>query len=589
MMVDLYEKYNIPRLSAPEREKALKYWGDKTFEDAVTGLEREGRVMVVRPTGFGKTYLLAKMAAKYIKEQPNKKVLFLYPLNVIKDDILDPKGIYVKEWGLSEDVAHFSWYNTLTNRNNRNENGGIKGIYDEFKNKYSLIILDEAHMAGAEGFKDIYEQVKDVFGKDGTHVIGATATPIRTKNEWDVMTEVFHGSKVFQFTLVDAIRKGIMKPFIHGYPYYGSVKYVQKKVKDANQNTTNKYYNEEHTMAEIAKTLGSVQGVPGYMYEMFKHTGRNFNDSTSCRFINFFRNTADLITRGPDVTNWYDEMFNKHILNEPTYGLSQKFNIRTIYLATNHKAAENSTYGDGQSLIDIAKNSGGKILYVKETKELLGIKQEPFTVDLIFNINMLNMGWHGENITGVAFLRATKSDVLFQQQRGRALSVKDEYPALIYDFVQNANLEARKRGGGRLGKSEIKEMQAMLGVEEFSEEDIEFMNDLSQSRVESTRLVTDLFERVNSPDEERIVWLYQDRQTPIVIIAADLDMTCSEVLAVLKKRKVFVETEEAMFNYAKSKDKTGVIKYLLSKGAKQYATDNLGIDETLLDVYGRVK
>lgn len=52
---------------------------------------------------------------------------------------------------------------------------------------------------------------------------------------------------------------------------------------------------------------------------------------------------------------------------------------------------------------------------------------------------MLNEGLHVDNTDGIVMLRPTDSHVIFLQQLGRALSVKNEWRPLVIDIVNNIN------------------------------------------------------------------------------------------------------------------------------------------------------
>ena len=67
----------------------------ETYEEAMALLKKYRKCAIIRPTGFGKTGILTKI----IKNGKFKKILYLYPTEVVKNTVLDfyYKGKKVKE------------------------------------------------------------------------------------------------------------------------------------------------------------------------------------------------------------------------------------------------------------------------------------------------------------------------------------------------------------------------------------------------------------------------------------------------------------------------------------------------------------
>lgn len=64
-------------------------------------------------------------------------------------------------------------------------------------------------------------------------------------------------------------------------------------------------------------------------------------------------------------------------------------------------------------------------------------------IDLIFSCDMLNMGYHVSDLTGVVMYRGTKSDIVYIQQLGRVLtSATDAATGIIIDVVDNLHQRA---------------------------------------------------------------------------------------------------------------------------------------------------
>ena len=132
---------------------------DETYEELLFTIKEKHKCILIRPTGFGKTYLLAKISNEY------DKVLYLYPLNVIKKDVIE------KYKDIINPKIKFMTYMKLARVYETDKERLIDVL-----SKFDLIILDEAHMAGADktakALKYIMNNCKD------TDYLGATATPI---------------------------------------------------------------------------------------------------------------------------------------------------------------------------------------------------------------------------------------------------------------------------------------------------------------------------------------------------------------------------------------------------------------------------
>ena len=119
-------------LNISERWSKLSDEQEKTVNDAYNKINKNGKVMVIRPTGFGKTYILVeKFAKEYIKRYPDKKVAYIYPLDIIvseitgdkvikKDDgtVTKEKSKYMRDGVITKDNLDFISYNILTKRFN---------------------------------------------------------------------------------------------------------------------------------------------------------------------------------------------------------------------------------------------------------------------------------------------------------------------------------------------------------------------------------------------------------------------------------------------------------------------------------------
>ena len=187
---------------------------NETYEEAMALLEKYHKCAIIRPTGFGKTGILTKV----IRSGKFKKILYLYPTEVIKNTVL---GFYYKNRknrpGTIDNVI-FMTYMKLTNLSELDMKM-LKGI--------DLIICDECHRLGAaetmEGMRDLIE------ANPKARLLGATATPERM----DMIDEIamfFDDRVTSRYTLHNAFVDGIIKRPYYCFCAYGELYYQVRQL-----------------------------------------------------------------------------------------------------------------------------------------------------------------------------------------------------------------------------------------------------------------------------------------------------------------------------------------------------------------------
>lgn len=85
---------SIPRMPA-WKINALNQVGEATLNQVLDKLDNQNSVMVVRPTGFGKSFMLAGLTSAKNSDGTYrfKNCLYIYPTKVIKADMLDTYGL----------------------------------------------------------------------------------------------------------------------------------------------------------------------------------------------------------------------------------------------------------------------------------------------------------------------------------------------------------------------------------------------------------------------------------------------------------------------------------------------------------------
>ena len=395
---------------------------DKTYKEAVSCLQRYGKCAIIRPTGFGKTGLLTRL----IRSRRYNKILYLYPAKVIKNTVLDfyyMNSSYHKDY--IPNVTFMTYSKLARLKDSDIEQIGADG--------FDLIICDECHKLGATETMNGLHTLLNTY--PNIHILGATATPERM----DMIDEIamfFDDRIVSKYTLHNALQDGILQK-----PYYcfcangetdagilaGIKKEAKLEIKKIDDKDERKYATEllDSRIIEISKLL-KMENV---ISETLKETNV---DTIYQKYIIFFRNHSLMNENMKKVKKWFKKSFPNHSIKELII------------------SSENDEYHDNVNLLDT--------LEYKENH-----------IDLIYCCDMLNMGYHVDNLTGILMYRGTHSSIIYVQQLGRALSTGDSEPKIVFDIVDNihrqsmySTLEEDDCSSSQLSKEEIEDYSELV-------------------------------------------------------------------------------------------------------------------------------
>lgn len=386
--------------------KTIQDVRDGTFDDLCDKLLKYGMCMVVRPTGFGKTYMTARLMSMF------KRVLFLYPTNIIADVV---KDVY----GDKDNVTYMSYQ-------------GLIRMDVAFMEEYDLIVCDECHRLGAERTNSVLKNYLAIHRT--CKLVGLTATPQRM-DSFSVLSDLFNGIQVFSYTMHDAVTDGFMLK-----PYYCFMSYGYKKDVEASLKAGLKGIDVEVDEL-IKKKLYSE-----YSEEAYRVFGKDkiirdvcdkyLRDRSYMKFMWFFP-TKESLLQG------YEEVVNDFRSAYPSYEVSS-----TIII---------SDYE-----------------YRRNTELLEDLVRKDNKIDIIFSVDMLNMGYHVSDVTGVGLCRATDSSIIFNQQIGRCMNTVDvdSEPKVIFDFVDNLSRRAVYETGRGISSNNSSVDAENQDVNCLTEEDI---------------------------------------------------------------------------------------------------------------------
>ena len=375
----------------------------ETKADLKKKLEENGRCALVRCTGFGKTTMMAEMTKEY------DSVLYLYPAEIIMNtalDVVSRLGVDINAVSDEFDAANikFMTYMKLI----RLDNDEIL----ELAEKYDLIIMDECHKCGAE---KTGQAVRMIMDNATGHVIGATATPDRS-DAFDVINEFFGGICVKEYTLKDAFDDGIIKRPIYTFMSYDEESDLKEEAFTAGEDINDIRVREVYKQKFFE--MHSIFNIPNVIKNV---TEKYLKDRGYMKFIVFFATHRQLHEQLEDVKRWFSEACPEH-------------EIETLIITSENRE------------------------YANNVDKLASLTKKEKHIDLICVVDMLNLGYHVKDLTGIFMCRCTGSSTIYSQQIGRALSTGTDARCLVFDIVDNLHRrsvfdaerkERERREGGK--------------------------------------------------------------------------------------------------------------------------------------------
>lgn len=180
---------------------------NRTLESISKGLKR---IMLVMATGTGKTFTAFQIVWKFIKGNPNGRVLYLADRNILIDqtlvnDFSPLKKVATKITNRKIDKSYqvyFSLYQAISGKDEKDN------IFKEFSPEFfDLIIIDECHRGSAKDDSS-WREILDYFNTS-IH-IGMTATPKETK---EVSNLDYFNEPIYSYSLKQGITDGFLAPY----------------------------------------------------------------------------------------------------------------------------------------------------------------------------------------------------------------------------------------------------------------------------------------------------------------------------------------------------------------------------------------
>lgn len=383
------------------REKRIAKIRKNTFTDLKEKLNNYGKCCLIRPTGFGKTWTLTGMIHDY------KRVLYVYPSAAILNTVVD---VYFSDENalsdpdtieLAKEMRHFDHVDMMTYMK-------VQGLSKKEINsmpEYDLIIFDEAHIMGAKKAKIAIKKILSKF-KGKADIIGATATPNRMDG-FDIVDEFFDNVVVFPYTLHDAFQDGLLQKPAYCFCPWDSESVKKNAIASARDQLfvagVDLDVAKRRDLQDLIKSSIIQEANILNMDENIKRECDTYINGTYMKFICFFCDINKINEKGEEVKSWFQKAYPDRTIE--TYDIHSKKSEGAIDKIFDLKAKENH-------------------------------------IDLIFCVNMINVGYHVNDLSGILMYRGTQSNIIYIQQLGRALSSGSDKPCIVFDVVDNIHRKA---------------------------------------------------------------------------------------------------------------------------------------------------
>ena len=359
----------------------------ESYEKVKEQFEKDNTVALIQATGTGKTYNALQLAY----DNPNEKIIYVVPsvsiIEHIKEVISRNPNL-----NLEKDFHHveFRTYQSFINLSSKE----LKDL------NVNLLILDEFHHIGAPVWgARINEIIKT---HPNIKVFGMTAYTVRnrgTSYERDMVNpegeEIFSNKVASNYDLCDAMIDAVLPKPIYKSAYIhleNTLEELEKKLEKENHNSKN-YKELSKVLNDIRNQVHMAPSMKDVFQENIKKDGKYYYFCP----LNSEENVNDIGTIMEEVKEWCQEMG----LIEDDY----EFYLTTSEMREEGKKNRQAFYNDEDL-------NGNKVNH---------------KLRIMFAINQYNEGVHAPGVDGVIMGRSTKSDIIYYEQLGRGLSVRENY------------------------------------------------------------------------------------------------------------------------------------------------------------------
>lgn len=349
----------------------------KAYMEAKQFLEKYGKAAIVQATGTGKSYVIMQILHDYNNAE---KLLVTPSVDIITQFKENPY------W-----TGHKIKCVTYQKLAMMYKNGEInKDLLGDIK----LIVIDELHRAGAEKWEAAIKEIIRLY--PNAKLLGASATPIRYLDNYrDMVDELFDGHYASNLTLGDALIQNILPMPTYISSLYTIKEEINKRIDRINKiKDTRKSKGLIDELKKIKIEWESTLGVDKIIKRHIMHNNKTYKVAVFCSSI------GRLEAFKPEIKNWFTLAFPNKKINIYTY----------------HSKGRNHNI---------------------QFQRFKSVKDN--NINILLVVNKLNEGIHIDGLNAIIMLRKTSSNIIYQQQLGRVLSVSGYEQPVVIDLVNNCN------------------------------------------------------------------------------------------------------------------------------------------------------
>lgn len=363
---------------------------ENTYNEMVSVLFDRGICNMVRPVGFGKTYLLGRLVDGFMWS----RVVYFYPNSVVRmqsiRDVCSGKVLYVSYNRFARSVGNIS-------------NGQFLAELGISETSDILFIFDESTYVGGEKTSIAFKELYDTYGSDN-YFVGSTANAIRDGGSVDITERYFGGNGLAYYDVNMGMRDGIYSPI--------------------------KYY-----LCSFLMRDGLVERLES------QDSWKGMSEESRGKYREFLKNRVV----GASTFTGADRVYRKGVeASVPVERRSYMRFIAYFYSKGIMDAQCTAMVDDFRQAFPDKGVVVHRVISKEDVQELYKLKPVSGRIDIIANSGMVQFGYHDTELTGVIMFRSTDSDIVYGQSSLRGLSVMNEWGTLIFDMVGNST-KARER------------------------------------------------------------------------------------------------------------------------------------------------
>lgn len=540
------EKARFSQMTEEEKEEHKKYVeeikhkrSNETYKLAVTMLRQHNKCAIIRPTGFGKTYTMCKISKLY------NRVLYIYPSDIIRENAKEMFAFFDLQDGMESNVDYITY--SMVGRM-----GKTDGVLENHLSNgdYDLIIFDELHNMGARLVKKALDNVTKLIDSNKVHMIGASATPNRM-DKFDPISVYFEGHVIKDYTINNMLKDKLIPPIYYCYATIGT-EVIVNGIDEAEENTK-LTYTETNTKlwlrdkkSQLSKTINAPEIIKDAINTVYDEV------PSYMRFIVFFSRIDVLEAKALEVEQWFKRAFPKYRVNKPL----------KIYSDVN---------------------------YSKNISKLASLSKKNKTIDLIYSIDMLNEGYHTDDLTGCIMLRPTRSATVLTQQAGRCFRIGMLENPIIIDFVKNYETPSIFRFNGDDGSVESKLTKEQQKQRKQAEEDSGLVSFIDPEYMVLDNKVAEqkkVIERITESCK------YRTLVDDVLFTRIKYKVTATQIQQILGMRRCKVGLEEIITILLENRSELAKMKLAFDIEVDKYKTGdpkNREINEEVVEIWEKLK